>query len=244
MKLGNVSQSIVPVPKFFLNNKSIDLVPLYNKTEIYFSPQRSNINKKRGKNKSYYRTKDILALNLDFNINLNPRPNHKNANAENKKRYIPLYNIKNLKSNSELKGTYFPDIIYMNNNNNIKCIKNCNEKAKNKKSGIEQYKDYKKSTNIEQKINPDLHSDIIHNTENLISKINMNLDLKRWYEFDSRTTFNLYHQTAYSPITDYNKKIKNEKEAFSETLKNKALGLKTVSNKTKAVILKNLYNKK
>ena len=32
----------------------------------------------------------------------------------------------------------------MNNNNNIKCIKNCNEKAKNKKSGIEQYKDYKK----------------------------------------------------------------------------------------------------
>ena len=47
MKLGNVSQSIVPVPKFFLNNKSIDLVPLYNKTEIYFSPQRSNINKKR-----------------------------------------------------------------------------------------------------------------------------------------------------------------------------------------------------
>ena len=241
MKLGNVSQSIVPVPKFFLNNKSIDLVPLYNKTEIYFSPQRSNINKKRGKNKSYYRTKDILALNLDFNINLNPRPNHKNANAENKKRYIPLYNIKNLKSNSELKGTYFPDIIYMNNNNNIKCIKNCNEKAKNKKSGIEQYKDYKKSTNIEQKINPDLHSDIIHNTENLISKINMNLDLKRWYEFDSRTTFNLYHQTAYSPITDYNKKIKNEKEAFSETLKNKALGLKTVSNKAKAVILKNLY---
>ena len=179
---------------------------------------------------------------MDFNINLNPRPNHKNANAENKKRYIPLYNIKNLKSNSELKGTYFPDIIYMNNNNNIKCIKNCNEKAKNKKSGIEQYKDYKKSTNIEQKINPDLHSDIIHNTENLISKINMNLDLKRWYEFDSRTTFNLYHQTAYSPITDYNKKIKNEKEAFSETLKNKALGLKTVSNKAKAVILKNLYN--
>ena len=130
----------------------------------------------------------------------------------------------------------------MNNNNNIKCIKSCNEKAKNKKSGIEQYKDYKKSTNIEQKINPDLHSDIIHNTENLISKINMNLDLKRWYEFDSRTTFNLYHQTAYSPITDYNKKIKNEKEAFSETLKNKALGLKTVSNKAKAVILKNLYN--
>ena len=45
MKLGNVSQSIVPVPKYFLNNKSIDLIKSYSKTETNFSP-KNNIHKK------------------------------------------------------------------------------------------------------------------------------------------------------------------------------------------------------
>jgi len=116
--------------------------------------------------------------------------------------------------------------------------KNDNERSK---TVIQQYKEYKRSTNIEQKINPDLRSDIVHNTENLIKQINMKFDFKRWNEFDSRTTMNLFHQPAYSPLADFNKNNITEKEAFSDTLRQKAIGLKTISNKAKAVIQKNLY---
>ena len=235
MKLGNVSQSIVPVPKYFINNKSIDLIPLYSKTDANFSPVRKIQKRKKFKNKSFFRSKDILSLNLDFNINLNPRFNHLKSFSENTRRYIPLYQTKKLKNNAEMKHTYFPDIIYINN---IKCIEKYSEKKP--KSVIQQYKEYKKNTNIEQKINPDLRSDLVHNTQNLLSKINMNLDLKRWNEFDSRITFNLFHQPAYSPLTDYNQKIKSDKDAFSDTLKEKAKGLKTVSDKAKISVMKNL----
>ena len=235
MKLGNVSQSIVSVPKYFINNKSIDIIPLYSKTDTNFNPIRKIPKKKKLKNKSFFRTKDILLLNLDFNINHNPRFNHLKSFTENTKRYIPLYQETNYKNNAEMKGTYFPDIIYMNN---IKLIDKYNNKKQ--KSVIQQYNEYKKSTNIEQKINPDLRSDMVHNTQNLISKINMNLDLKRWNDFDSRTTFNLFHQPAYSPITDYNQNNKSSRDAFSETLREKAKGLKTVTDKAKIVIQKNL----
>ena len=236
MKLGNVSQSIVPVPKYFINNKSIDLVSLYSKTDTNFSPKRNIRRKRKTRNISYYRTMDILTINSDFNYNLNPRYNQIKSFSINSKKYIPLYKDKKYKNNSEIKGTYFPDIIYMNDIKDAK--KNDNERSK---TVIQQYKEYKRSTNIEQKINPDLRSDIVHNTENLIKQINMKFDFKRWNEFDSRTTMNLFHQPAYSPLADFNKNNITEKEAFSDTLRQKAIGLKTISNKAKAVIQKNLY---
>ena len=237
MKLGNVSQSIVPVPKYFLNNKSIDLIKSYSKTETNFSSKNNIHKKKKSRNKSYYRTKDIFSMNLDFNINLNPRYNHLKSFTENTKKYIPIYHTQKYKNNSEMKGTYFPDIIYMNN---IKNIPKNIEKEK-VKSVIQQYQEYKKSNNIEQKINPDLISDLVHNTENLITKINMDIDFERWKKFDSRTTMNLFFQPAYSPLTDFNQNNKSEKDNFRDTLKNKAMGLTTISNKAKAAIQKNIY---
>lgn len=237
MKLGNVSQSIVPVPKYFINNKSIDLVSLYSKTDTNFSPKRNIRKKRKSRNKSYYRTRDILSINSDFNYNLNPRYNQIKSFSINTKKYIPLYNNIKYKNNNN-NGTYFPDIIYMNDIKNLQ--KNNNERERCK-TMIQQYKEYKKSTNIEQKINPDLRSDIVHNTENLISQINMKFDFKRWNEFDSRTTMNIIHQPAFSPLAYFNKNNRSEKEAFSDTLRRKAIGLKTISNKAKAVIQKNLY---
>jgi len=231
MKLGNVSQSIVPVPKYFLNNKSIDLIYPYNQTETNFNSKK--IFKKKGRvNKSYFRTRDLLSLNLDFNVNKNPRTNNYRATMENTKKYIPIYHIKKLKNNAEMKGTYFPDVIYRNN---IKQISKSNAPTK---TDFQNYLEYKNSSNIEKKINSDLLSELIHNTKNLIQKINMKFDLKSWNQFDSRTTLNLFHQPAYSPITDFNKNTTGSKEAFIEALRSKALGLKTISNKTKQSLKK------
>ena len=241
MKLGNVSQTIIPVPKFFLNKRSLDLFTSYYPTEVNTTERnsRKKIQKNKNKqnsirNKSYYRTKDILLLNCDININLNPRPFTRQLTLDNKKKYIPLYHRKNYQNNAEMKETYFPDIIDMNKN------KTENE---TKKSGLQKYKEYKNKTNIEKIINPDLREDIMHNTNNLLKRINMNYDVKRWNEFDSRTTLNRFHQTAYSPLTDVIQNNISDKDAFSSTLREKALTLKTISPKAKEAIHKAIYQK-
>ena len=166
MKLGNVSQSIIPVPKFFLNKRSLDLFTskTSNTETIPFDRhlKKSNIkdkNKKKFRNKSYYRAKDILALNCDLNINLNPRSYSRQSNTDNTERYIPLYHRNTYQNNAEIKQTYFPDIIDMNP------IKS-NTMA-SKTSSFQKYKEYRKKMNIEGLVNPDLRKDIMYNTQNL-----------------------------------------------------------------------------
>ena len=243
MKLGNVSQTIIPVPRFFLNKRTIDLFTSYYATEAKSSERntrkirkKKTNSKNKERNRSYYRTKDILSLNCDLNINLNPRPFTRQATSYNTKKYIPLYHRDQYKNNAKIKETYFPDIIDMN-------PKTTQKMPSPKKSGLQKYKEYKNKTNIEQIVNPDLRNDIMHNAKNLIERINMNYDIKKWNDFDSRTTLNRFHQTAYSPLTDVIQNNISEKDAFSSTLRDKALKLKTISNKAKESIHKAIYQR-
>lgn len=240
MKLGNVSQSIIPVPKFFLNHRTIDLFTSFqnnvqlDSTERIIEKIKKKKKMKKSRNKSYYRAKDVLSINCDLNINLNPRYMSHQAVQYNTKKYIPLYHRDNYENNAKAKGTYFPDIIDMNpiKSAYIPQIKN--------QSNLQKYKEYKKKINIEEIINPDLRKDIISNTSNLLKRINMNYDIKKWGEFDCRTTFNRFHQTAYSPLTDVIKNNVSEKDAFNSTLRQKALTLKTISNKAKESIQRSI----
>ena len=242
MKLGNVSQSIIPVPKFFLNKRSLDLFTS-NTSNTDTIPldrnlKKSNIkdkNKKKFRNKSYYRVKDILSLNCDLNINLNPRSFSRQSNTDNIERYVPLYHRKAYQNNAEIKQTYFPDIIDMNP------IKSNNMESKT--SSFQKYKEYRKKINIEGLVNPDLRKDIMYNTQNLLDRLNMNYDIKKWNDFDCRTTMNRFHQTAYSPLTDVIQNNISDKEAFSSTLRDKALTLKTISNKAKESIQRAIIQK-
>ena len=84
---------------------------------------------------------------------------------------------------------------------------------------------------------------MISNTNNLLKRINMNYDIKKWGEFDCRTTFNRFHQTAYSPLTDVIKNSVSEKDAFNSTLRQKALTLRTISNKAKESIQRSIQKK-
>ena len=244
MKLGNVSQTIIPVPNFFLNRRSIDLYTTCYPTDSNLSEHipkklkaKKKYNQKKFRNKSYYRTKDILSLNCDLNINLNPRPFTRNHIKDNIEKYKPLYHRSHYPNNAELKQTYFPDIIDMNPKKT-----NVNN-APQKQSGFQQYKEYKKKTNIEEIINPDVRENIMNNTKNLIERINMNYNVKRWNEFDSRTTLNRFHQTAYSPLTDVIQYNISDKDAFSSTIKEKALTLKTIGSKAKESIIKSISEK-
>ena len=230
MKLGNISQTIVPVPKYFLNKKTVDLFTQSKPNQT--SPESKN-EKKTTRNHSYYRTKDILTLNFDFNINHNPRLNERQTTLDNIKKYIPIYHKYNFPDDSE-KKSYFPNIIDMNAPKLEKVTKLTN---------YQKFKEYKKKLIFEDIINPKLRDDIMNNTQNLLRKINMNYDLKEWNDFDSRTTFNKFYQTVYSPISNVIKHLPNDKDVFSSTLREKALKLTTINSRAKESIYRNIKQK-
>ena len=275
MKLGNISQTIVPVPNFFVDqkNRTLETFNLYPKTsknksgikkilnlhlnkisslshnsslekrkeksEI-FSGTLSKIPKFEFKKKSnYYRDYDLLTTFYNLNINKNPRNFTRQWIEMNEEKYIPLYYRNKLNPiPTESKKTYFPDIIDLNKPKSVTkkfCGLNCCEDYNN-------YSKYKKKQDILGFLQPNLREELQTDTQNLIDKINMNYDIKKWNKFDTRTTFNKFYQTEYSPIIRSIKNKETLSEKFGKTLRLKALNLSNINNQTKKVIEKSLNN--
>ena len=262
MKRGNISQTIVPVPNFFIDRKTrnIESFNLYNtinkiknkkkpsslklncKNQLNLDQNSSNNSKSVSKasfkkENTVFRDQDILTTYYDLNINNNPRFFTRQCLELNKQKYIPIYYQQNFPNRTQLNETYFPDIIELNKTDNT-FQKNQKSKILSLKSlqNYYNFKKYKKDENIEELLSPTLREDIQNNAKNLIDRINMNYDIEKWTDFDSRKTFNRFFQTAYSPITDVIQNTKSIKDNFADTIKKKALGLKTISNKTRKLL--------
>ena len=216
--LGNISQTIVPVPLFFLEKDEKNL-------ETFHIPKntRSNI---------YYTDAKVMNSMIDINFNRNPRFSIKTSEDKNREKYIPIYNRKKYKSNSEFKGTYFPNI-----------IDNSKTRTEYPKTDYEKYIDYKNKTDYLEFFQPKLRQEIFETTNNLLDRINANYDMDRWNKFDHNTQFHKFFQTAYSPITDVINSEGNVRDKFSQTLRDKALSLRSVSPKTKYSIIERVENK-
>ena len=206
LKLGNISQTVVPVPSFFLNRgtKNID---------AFNVPKRAH---------SYYREKDLFQKELDLNLNRNQRFSKKENDESNKEKYIPVYNLRKYPNNAELNHTYFPNIIDTSKGKTIY-----------PKTEYQKFLKYKNSSDYLNFFAPNLREEIMHNTKNLLDRINVNYDLDRWSNFDSKITTNRFYQTAYSPITDVLNTDGNSKDKFSQTLREKAMGLRTINSRAK-----------
>jgi hypothetical protein len=74
MKLGNTSQSIVPVPNFFLNSTFSDV-------DTFKVPSR----------RRYFREKDLFRHTRDLNFSNNRRHNQKKYEDFNKEKFIPIH---------------------------------------------------------------------------------------------------------------------------------------------------------
>ena len=269
MKLGNISQTVVPVPNFFMDQKHrpLETFNLYNKTDTNFYKKKyksriklnaisipnnntqnefdeisktskpfSKFSFKRQNSNSYFRDRDVLTTFYNLNINNNPRNFSRKWMEINKEKYIPLYHQKNYPDLTEMKKTFFPDIIDTNNtnkNNRHEYKKIMSIKSLTK---FYDYKNYRKRENLEEFLEPNLREDIKNNTKNLIDRINMNYDIKKWSDFDSRTTYNRFFQTAYSPLNNVIKNSESLKNEFGNALKQKALSLKNINEQTKKII--------
>ena len=113
----------------------------------------------------------------------------------------------------------------------IKCCENYNN-----------FEEYKKKQDIPGFLQPNLREELQTETKNLIERINMNYDIKKWNKFDSRTTLNRFYQTEYGPLNRVIKHSETLSEKFGKTLKLKALNLSNINDQTKKVIKKSMSN--
>ena len=273
MKLGNISQTIVPVPNFFLYTKTrnIETFNLYNITDTNYSNFEKRHNKRpislkknyktqldidnpslnnksylpkfSRKRKNIFKDKDILTQLYDINYNNNPRKYMEKDLQQNREKYIPIYHTRKYPNLTKIKKSYFPGIVGLNNTDyNLQEEKSPKSKIALKTiQKFRNYEKYKKDIHIENFLSPDLREEIKNNTKNLIDRINMNYDIDRWNEFNSRNTFNRFFQTAYSPLNDVIKSSKGIKDQFTDTLREKALGLRTINNKSKISLENSIY---
>jgi len=218
MKLGNISQTIVPVPKFFIDKDTRTI-------EIFKPRNRFRIKGEKKRSDSYFRSRDLFSSNCDLNLNHNPRTFTRELEGSEEKKYVPLYDRSNYPSNSEEKNTYFPHII---DTFKVKKID-----LPTKKNDFNNVKKFLKNTDLNSLLKKDLRKEIMDNTRNLIDRINVTYDMSQWNGFDCRTTMNLIHQPAYSPIYDVIRKTNSYKEDYMKEINERSLGLKTVSEKTK-----------
>ena len=276
MKLGNISQTIVQVPNFFVDQKTrtIEAFNLYQKTSKNnskikkilklklnsMSPksQNSSVEKNKEKDSSilyktsrqkkvdsfnrksnYYRDSDLLTTFYNLNINKNPRNFTRQWIQMNQEKYLPLYyrNNYNLDFKENTK-TYFPGIVDMNKPKSV-AQKNLTIKCDDIEN-YKKFKEYQKKQDIFGFLNPNLREELQSQTKNLIDKINMNYDIKKWDKFDTRTTFNKFYQTEYSPLNSALKNTETLSEKFGKTLKLKALNLTNINLQTKKVIEKSM----
>ena len=276
MKLGNISQTIVQVPNFFVDQKTrtIEAFNLYQKTSknnskikkilklklnsMSSKSQNSSVEKNKEKDSSilyktsrqkkvdsfnrksnYYRDSDLLTTFYNLNINKNPRNFTRQWIQMNQEKYLPLYyrNNYNLDFKENTK-TYFPGIVDMNKPKSV-AQKNLTIKCDDIKN-YKKFKEYQKKQDIFGFLNPNLREELQSQTKNLIDKINMNYDIKKWDKFDTRTTFNKFYQTEYSPLNSALKNTETLSEKFGKTLKLKALNLTNINLQTKKVIEKSM----
>ena len=225
MKLGNISQSIVPVPKFF-TDKNIRTI------EIFKSEDKKCKKLYNKRKPNYFRSTDLMMSNKDININLNPRTFTSDTDNYNEKKYIPIYDKTFCENNAEKKQTYFPNI--------IDTFKVKKLDFPNKKNEFKNVYKYLQSTNLNNFLKKDLRQEIMDNTKNLIDRINTTYDLNKWNEFNSRISMNKEFQPAYSPITDAIQKTSDYKEEFLKTLHRKSLSLRTITDKSKNLLRRNM----
>ena len=276
MKLGNISQTIVQVPNFFVDQKTrtIEAFNLYQKTSknnskikkilklklnsMSSKSQNSSVEKNKEKDSSilykpsrqkkvdsfnrksnYYRDSDLLTTFYNLNINKNPRNFTRQWIQMNQEKYLPLYyrNNYNLDFKENTK-TYFPGIVDMNKPKSV-AQKNLTIKCDDIEN-YKKFKEYQKKQDIFGFLNPNLREELQSQTKNLIDKINMNYDIKKWDKFDTRTTFNKFYQTEYSPLNSALKNTETLSEKFGKTLKLKALNLTNINLKAKKVIEKSM----
>lgn len=220
MKLGNVSQTIVPVPNFFLN-KNLTHVDTFNVTA----------------GKRYYREKELLKCTKDLNFSNNPRKYSKKYDEINKEKYVPIHRrilqdnsaLNSLRNHSEEKPK-----------NEYKIENPTFDEKKLKSTGdFGKYTTFMEKTNVSKVTRGDIREGIQNNIKDLLEKINTNYDMKRYNSTDKKTNSVMLNSIMYTPLTLYNQQNENETQKFKKALLAKLNSLSVVNPNSKQTAIRN-----
>jgi len=210
MKLGNTSQSVVPVPNFFYTRSLVDRETFHISTK-----------------KRYFREKDLFSKTRDMNFCNNPRNLHRKYEEFNKTKYIPVHN--------QTKVHTTPDIQELP----LRRKNPFDEKEGTLKpiEDIKNMKDFLHKTNTMNYTNPELRVEIKNNIGNLLDRINSNLNTQKFDEYDTMAMFNKTIEINYTPITLHNQNNESESTKFKNILKRKLESMTTIHEDAKAKAL-------
>ena len=227
MKIGNTSQTNVPVPNFFLN-KNLRQLETFQISE----------------GKKYFREKDLFRNTKDINFCNNPRNENRKHENFNKTKFSP-----------DMSGIH--NFLKTASNKNSTNRKTFFSKDSHKPNSYSNFRHFMETTNVSNIVNPDLREEIKGNINVLIDKITHNYDLEKWAQTDTRTNFmrndnhmnSTYNQntffdatktnlnfdgtkTNYFYTTKYDDKNFNQTDAnrFKTTLRNKISGMTLEKN--------------
>lgn len=175
MKLGNTSQSNVPVPNFFLNKN-------FKQMETF---QVSD-------GKKYFREKDLFQNTKDINFCNNPRSNNRKHENFNKIKYSPdMSSLKYfLKTSTNAEFTSRKPLF--KESSNIKTDSYAN------------FRNFMEKTNVANYVNPELKEEIKTNINVLIDRIKHDYDLEKWGRTDTRTNFIQTRNSDFITSTNMN----------------------------------------
>jgi hypothetical protein len=211
MKLGNTSQSVVPVPNFFYTRSLVDRETFHISTE-----------------KRYFREKDLFSKTRDMNFCNNTRNFHRKYEEFNKTKYIPIHH--------QTKAHTHPDLEELP----LRRKNPFDEKEGTLKpiENIKNMKDFIHRTNTMNYTNPELREEIRNNIGNLLDRINSNLNTKKFDEYDTKAIFNKTIEINYTPITLFNLNNESESTKFKNILKRKLESMTTIHEDAKFKALK------
>jgi hypothetical protein len=184
MKIGNTSQSNVPVPNFFLT-KNLHQMEIFQISE----------------GKKYFREKDLFRSAKDINFCNNQRNYNRKHDNFNRTKFIPdKTNINNfLKTTSSNKNTTLTSSMGS-------FLSNEKDKENPNMDTYANFRNFLEKTNVTKIVTPDLREEIKTNINVLIDKITNKYDIEKWTATDTRTNFINFNQgsnTFYPYSTRY-----------------------------------------
>jgi hypothetical protein len=229
MKLGNTSQSIVPVPNFYYTR---DLKPMdtFN-ISLY--------------NKRYFKEKDLLRQTQDININNNPRNRNRKYNTYNKVKFVPLHRVDmnqseppeiltTVKYDSEDSDVEANQVTLTQNTTKPRIIRTVEQEKRN------QLTEYHTSLNQTSNM---FRNEIKRNIDDLIDRLGKRLDTNRNYNTDTAENYYKTNAETYSLITAYNRTNDNDTIKFKKDIKSKIESLSSYPEERKAKVINDLFNK-
>jgi hypothetical protein len=221
MKLGNTSQSIVPVPNFFLT-RTLKEMDTFN-ISLY--------------KKNYFRETDLFKKTADINISNNPRNRNRKYEQYNRTKFIPVHRMQVVCDNTNLMTTVKDDSA--SDSEIEKPPKKIQAKPAEIQTKQGQINTYYNELNQRSQ---NFREQIKQNFDNLLDSLNKRFVLG---PHAGETTENYYKTNSeqYSLITTFNRNNENENLKFKRDIINKIDSLNCVSVEKKNKIINDIASK-